>query len=274
MKKFTLIGGNGFIGKSIQNIVTPRKLICFSHTQSCKEFYFDLNNRASWKNLISSAPKRVILLAWPGLDNYESPAHVTKNLPNSFSLVEELVNRGLKEIVVAGSCYEYGLQSGCLHPDTPTKPTSFYGIAKDALNMSLSLLCYRHSVRYCWTRIFFPFGEGQREASLVPALISAARAGQKTYKLGSKDLVRDFIHVQDVASRLVQLIQSNSSKGNFNCGSGQPVTLRTFVEMIIKQHDLAIEPLFDLIPLRPAEPFAYWADMENWSNVDSLAKSD
>ena len=243
---------------------------CYSHNSGQNDKNFDLNNPKTWTGLIAHAPERVILLAWPGLDNYNALIHATQNLSNAASLVEKLIEAGLKELVVAGTCYEYGVRSGCLPPYAPTTPTSVYGIAKDSLNKILSSICSQSNTRYCWARIFFPYGEAQRKSSLVPSLISAARNGRKTFDLGPSDLIRDFIPVDHVAYRLIQLIQSEEANGIYNCGTGQPISLRSFVEYLIAKHSLDIKPAFNVRPHRPSEPMAAWADMQNWVGIEEL----
>ena len=67
-----------------------------------------------------------MLLSWPGLPNYNEIFHVTRNLTACIALFEQLAASGLKRILVAGSCYEYGLQNGPLKEDQPTDPQSCY----------------------------------------------------------------------------------------------------------------------------------------------------
>ncbi len=40
---------------------------------------------------------------------------------------------GFKHLLVAGTCFEYGLQNGCLHEELTPNPVTPYGLAKDSL---------------------------------------------------------------------------------------------------------------------------------------------
>ena len=270
INKITLIGSNGFIGKAIQRISHPDCIECYSHSSGPNKKKFDLNDQKTWAELIGNGPERAILLAWPGLDDYHSFTHITQNLPNAVNLVKRLIDKGLKELVVAGTCYEYGKRDGCMSPNAATFPINMYGIAKDSLNRALSMICSQSNTRYCWVRIFFPYGKDQRQSSLVPSLISAARSGEKTFDLGPSDLIRDFIPVDQAAYRLLQLIQNEDAHGNYNCGTGTPISLRSFVEKLISKHSLEIEPIFNVKPQRPSEPLASWANMENWASIKKI----
>ena len=50
-------------------------------------------------------------------------------MPMAFQLFEALISSGCQKIVVSGTCYEYGLQNGCLS-DSPV----LYVIYTELLN--------------------------------------------------------------------------------------------------------------------------------------------
>jgi len=51
-----------------------------------------------------------------------------------------MVLAGVKQILVTGTCFEYGLQNGCLSEEMPTVPVTPYGLSKDTLRKSLEML--------------------------------------------------------------------------------------------------------------------------------------
>ena len=113
---------------------------CWSHRNVDPSTHFDLFDRASWDTLLNCKPTHVILLSWPGLPNYQENFHVTRNLPACIDLIEQLAAVGLERIVIAGTCYEYGLQNGALLEDQLTDPVNCYAIAKDATSFLLPIL--------------------------------------------------------------------------------------------------------------------------------------
>ena len=79
----------------------------------------------------------LIHLAWGGLPNYRSLHHVETELPAQYRFLRGLVEAGLQSLVVAGTCFEYGMQSGPLDEEQPTRPETPYGFAKDTLRREL-----------------------------------------------------------------------------------------------------------------------------------------
>jgi len=259
-----IIGGGGLLGTSLQRRLTSSKTVIYSSKQSSQVRPFDIGSKDTWDPLLDQAHKKVILLSWRHLDDYHTRKHITENLLDTIQLVEQLIDRGLEELVVAGTCYEYGLKTGCLSSTLETQPVTTYGLAKDLLNKSLTALCAQSHVRLCWTRIFFPYSPRQRSSSLLPSLLMAHKNGVNSLNLGPEDLIRDFVPIQQVVAQIIALINNDSLYGVFNCGTGVPTSLRTFVESMISKYSLNVKPIFNQLAPRPFEPFAAWADMSCW----------
>lgn len=129
-------------------------------------------------------PDVLIHLAWDGLPNYQSLHHFESELPAQYRFLRDLVCSGLPNLVVAGTCFEYGMQSGPLSVDDDTKPTNPYGFAKDSLRRKLQYLQAQYPFVLSWARLFYLYGEGQSEASLFSQLRRAAEKGEKIFKIG------------------------------------------------------------------------------------------
>ncbi len=78
-----------------------------------------------------------------------------------------------------------------------------------------------------WGRIFFLYGPGEHPRRLVSSVISNLLRNQ-TAQCSHGMQVRDFLHVEDVASAFVSLLM-NPVQGPVNIASGCPVTLRDVV---------------------------------------------
>ena len=64
---------------------------------------------------IFGTPKILIHLAWEGLPNYQKNFHIKKNLPNDLAFLKRAINNDVKQLIISGTCYEYGKQEGCLN---------------------------------------------------------------------------------------------------------------------------------------------------------------
>lgn len=262
MTTIHLIGGEGFIGKAIQREASEISLHSWSHRLKSPEHYFDLLDSSSWQTLISKKPTHVIFLSWPGLPNYQEHFHVSRNLPACIELIERLVATGLQRLVVAGTCYEYGIQNGALKEDKYLDPQNCYSIAKDSLRRVIAHRFSNQDLEWCWVRIFYPYGQGQNPNSLIPSLRRAIDHKHTEFAMSSGRQIRDFIKVKKVAQILLELTINKHAHGIYNCGSGIPISLRELAEKCIAESNSSTILKLGTYPDRKDEPLAFWADME------------
>jgi len=268
-----LLGSEGFIGRALQREVGDLSLHCWSHQQSDPEHHFDLLDPSSWQSLLNQNPTHAILLSWPGLPNYHEPFHVTRNLPASVELVEQLAAAGLERLVVAGTCYEYGLQNGPLKEDQPTDPANCYAIAKDSLRRVIASRYCQKKLTWCWARIFYPFGHGQNPSSFLPSLIRAIDAGAEFFSMGSGRQIRDFIDLIELARQLITLATHERASGIYNAGSGEPRSVLEIAEWAISHYggNISLQP--GTRPDRNDEPLAFWAQMDKLRTLQCTLQS-
>jgi len=207
-------------------------------------------------------PDTLIHLAWGGLPNYRSAHHTDVELPAQVAFLERMVQSGLRNLVVTGTCLEYGMQSGALREDLPTQPHTPYGVAKDALRRHLLDLRERTAggFRLTWTRLFYMFGEGQAPHSLHPQLRAAVARGDAVFPMSGGMQLRDYLPVEDVARAIVSLALQNRHHGVVNVCSGRPVSVRALVEGWIRDHGWSITPEYGHYPYPDWEPMEFWGD--------------
>ena len=211
----------------------------------------------------------IVHLAWPGLPNYRGLFHFEKNLPESYAFLAAAVKEGYSRLLVVGTCFEYGMQQGCLREDQNTQPDNPYGIAKDTLRTFLKLLQTEHPFTLQWCRLFYMFGEGQNPKSLLSLLDAAIERGDSSFPMSGGEQIRDFLVVTEVAKRLVRLIEHPEAAGTFNICSGQPISVRKLVEDRIAEAGSTITPQLGVYPYPDYEPFAFWGDTSNYSNLEA-----
>ncbi|MEA5474672.1 NAD(P)-dependent oxidoreductase [Synechococcus sp. CCY9201] len=264
MTTIHLLGSEGFIGRAVQREAGGLQLHCWSHRELDPEHHFDLLDPSSWQALLKCQPTHAILLSWPGLPNYQELFHVNRNLPACIELIEQLVDAGLQRLLVAGTCYEYGLQNGPMSEDQFTDPVNCYAIAKDSLRRVIASRYSQQDLQWCWTRIFYPFGQGQNPHSLIPSLQKALESGEKSFPMGSGRQLRDFIDVQEVARQLLTLVMHQDAGGIYNTGSGIPRSVLEMAEEAIAAHGGSIRLKRAVYPDRSDEPLAFWAHMDKF----------
>ncbi len=266
-RKIHVVGSGGFIGSAIKRIAPKFDNANIVYWGRKEPNYFDLLSPDSWNDLIAARPECVVLLSWPGLPNYQETYHVTRNLSLSLQLVIQLVDNGVRRIIIAGTCYEYGLQNGELREDLATQPVNQYAIAKDCLRKSVEAMAAQRQFEYGWLRIFYPFGEGQNPKSLLPSLDRSIERGDPTFEMSSGRQIRDFVPVEEVARHLLLLGTHHLANGVYNSGSGIPRSLREIAEARIQERASQINLRLGVYPDRPDEPLAFWA---NTARIESI----
>ena len=199
--------------------------------------------------------------------------HAPENLylvEASFGLLEAFSKYGGKRVVMAGSCAEYDWSDGfCSEVTTPLKPLTPYGLNKHQLNIKAAEFCARNNVSFAWGRIFFLYGPGENPARFVTAVINGLLKGEKVPCSDGHQL-RDFMHVSDVASAFVHLLNSDV-RGAVNIASGQAYTLKQIGEQLMQQVGGTGQINFGSLPNRPNDPDVLTADVSrlkhelNWS---------
>ncbi len=205
-------------------------------------------------------PDALIHLAWGGLPNYASPHHVEQELPAHERLLARLIEQGLANLVVAGTCFEYGMQSGALAETADAAPANAYAIAKDALRRRLQTLRRGRPFLLTWARLFYLHGDGQAASALLPQLQRALDAGATTFPMSGGEQLRDYLPVEEAADDLVRLALARRDNGVVNICSGRPISVRALVEGWLAAHGRSIALDLGRYPYPAHEPMAFWGD--------------
>ncbi len=205
-------------------------------------------------------PDVLIHLAWGGLPNYQSLHHIEDELPSQYRFLANLVKAGLPALVVSGTCFEYGMQSGPLSESLETRPHNPYGYAKDALRRQLEFLRQPRPFLLTWARLFYLYGDGQSETSLWPQLKRAVAQGEEVFNMSGGEQLRDYLHINHAAKHLVSLALKKANLGTVNICSGNPSSVRSLVEGWIRKNGWRISLNLGHYGYPDYEPMAFWGD--------------
>jgi len=200
----------------------------------------------------------LVHLAWPGLPDYAGLFHFETTLPADYAFIKAVVQRGVSQVLVTGTCFEYGLQSGPLSESTTPQPVNPYGLAKNALRVFLQALSRTMPFTLQWARMFYLHGEGQNPRSLLASLDRAIAAGDSSFNMSRGDQLRDYLAVEDAADYLVTILQRPQFAGIVNCCSGQPVSVRALVEDYLKARGVHMTLNLGHYGYSVHEPMAFW----------------
>lgn len=209
---------------------------------------------------IPAGAHALVHLAWPGLPNYRDLFHFERNLPADYHFLKAMVESGIGQVLVTGTCFEYGMQSGPLGEEVSAQPANPYGLAKDTLRRYLEFLQKRLPFILQWVRLFYMHGVGQNPNSLIAQLDRAIDNGDSVFNMSGGEQLRDYLPIEVVAHRLAWLAEHSECQGVINCCSGRPVSVRRLVEERIKQRGANITLNLGYYPYPDYEPMAFWGD--------------
>ncbi len=276
--KILVTGSTGFIGNAvIAELLSQNIAVVATSREETKAKKYNWYEKVEYieSDLLALHPKNfyeefrkpthVIHLAWEGLPNYKDWFHFERNLPHSYHFLKNLVENGLQNLTVTGTCFEYGMVNGCLHEAMPTNPQNPYGLAKDSLRKYLFFLQQKMSFRLQWVRLFYMYGQGQSEKSILSQLDKALQRGDKVFNMSGGEQLRDYLPVSEVAKRIVQLAIHPTTNGIYNCCSGQPISIRKLVENHLASRQQQIELNLGYYPYPDFEPMAFWGDTTKYN---------
>lgn len=212
-------------------------------------------------------PTHCIHLAWPGLPNYLEDHHIRHALPQSEHFLRQLVTAGLRRLVVAGTCFEYGMTEGVLSEDDDVTPTTQYGIAKNRLRESLMDSLNGAACSLVWARLFYLHGSGQSPKSLFGQLDAAIAAGATVFDMSKGEQIRDYLFVETAAEHLTKIFLSDSFAGIINICSGQRLELKALVKNHLRERGSNIELNLGVFPYPKWEPFRFWGSTDRLKRV-------
>lgn len=268
--KIAVTGASGFIGRYVLRELIKQSIEVVAITRDAtklEEFAdevtiveMDIAEYPVSAFDILGRPNVLIHLGWNGLPNYKSLHHFETELPNQYDFLKTLINAGLPSLLVAGTCFEYGMKSGCLNEALITDPDNPYGYAKDALRRQLEFLQKESPFNLTWSRLFYIYGEGQSAKSLYPSLKNSVLTGQQLFNMSGGEQQRDYLSVKVVANRIIRLSQNRKNNGIVNICSGEPVLIKTLVSDWIKANNWDIKLNLGHYPYPDYEAMEFWGD--------------
>jgi nucleoside-diphosphate-sugar epimerase len=144
-----------------------------------------------------------------------------------------------------------------------TIPTTVFAQAKSCIRQLLETMAVETGTEARWARVFYAYGSGQRNTSLIPMTIRAWQEGAAP-ELRETQRAIDLIHVDDVARGIVALALQDGPSGTFNLGSGRTTRVADVVEVV--RASVSGEELTP-IPTSSTETRASWADISKMQDA-------
>jgi UDP-glucose-4-epimerase GalE len=216
----------------------------------------DLADKAALRKAFEIQPIEAVIhfagSAYVGESMGSPQLYFKNNVGSTLSLLDTMLEYGVKTIVFSSSCATYGHPQRIpiteQHPQQPLNP---YGESKLMVEKILFWYARAYGLRYVSLRFFNAAGadpEGELgemhdpEPHLIPRVIAAALDGSPPVDVYGTDYdtvdgtaVRDYIHVTDLAEAHVaalRYLQAGGPAAAFNLGTGRGHSVRQIISAV------------------------------------------
>ncbi|QFS45335.1 NAD-dependent epimerase/dehydratase family protein [Nostoc sphaeroides] len=274
--KAIVTGGSGFIGSYITQELIKQNIATIVYDNFSTG---NLENLSSIFSQIQTIEADIIDLdqlqsAMKGVDYvFHLAAHtsVTGSLVNPL-LTNQVNNTGtlnvlwaalqakVSKVIIASSCSVYGdRHQPPLQETYLPNPKSPYAASKLIAEALAESFYHSYGLETVCLRYFNVYGLRQRAdsdyAAVIPRFIECYQQKKSPHIYGTGQQSRDFIHVSDIAKAnlLAATLPSSILKKHriFNIGTGNETNLLELLNLISKQKNYYLEPVF--LPFRQGE---------------------
>ena len=244
-----ITGGAGFVGSVLTKALAARgqrtvvvdnlsfgKLALIEPLpKGCTFVRADLRDRAALAEVFRAhQPKTVIHLAALHFIPYcnEHPLEAMDvNVIGTRTVLELCRAAKPEQVFFASSAAVYPLETSPFREDDPMGPMEIYGSTKVMGEDLCRLFHYDSGIRTTIGRFFNVYGPNDTNPHLIPEIVSQLQHNGTSLRLGNLEPVRDFIHVEDVVSAVIALLEARRPGCSvFNIGSGQGYQVTDVVE--------------------------------------------
>ena len=246
--KTLVLGGTGFIGSSLvdQLLAAGHRVRVFS--LSPELFRPPLPGVDYRLASLDNIPALVEALAGvevvyhlisttvPATSNRDPVFDIESNLVGTVRLLQAARDSGVRRLVYLSSGGTvYGVPQILPIPEShPLNPICSYGIVKVAAENYLHMFHRLYGLGYVVLRVSNPYGERQGHygvQGIIGTFLNKLRRGEELEVWGDGSLVRDYLHVDDLA-RLCLAVGFSDRVGVYNAGSGQGHSVRQVLEFM------------------------------------------
>lgn len=258
--KTLVIGGCGFIGSHVVDnllangcevrVLDRRAELFRAPLENVEYVMSDLSDTAQIFEALEGIDAVVHLASTtvPATSNIDPIADVQGNLVAMLRLLEVMRSAEVRKMVYLSSGGTvYGVPKFDPMPeDHPLNPISSYGIVKVAIENYLYMEHKLHGLKYVSLRASNPYGPRQGHTGiqgLIGTHLWRLARNEQIEVWGDGSIVRDFIHVRDLAALCYRALVSEAS-GNFNAGSGEGASVAEIVQKIRATVGEDVQPVY------------------------------
>lgn len=253
-----VLGGGGFLGIHLCNALAKAgaNVRAFGRSRS---FPAAIDPRVVWMQgdftdctAVEKAVEgqrsvfHLITASVPDTSNRDPLGDLEANVAGTLRALEVMRSSGVEKVLFTSSGGTvYGIPAEVPIPESaPTEPISAYGIGKLTIEKYLALYDHLYGLKSRILRISNPYGRYQssrHRQGVVGTMLRRAVEGRPLEIWGDGAVTRDFIHVSDVASAIVELHAYEGQHRVFNIGSEVGMSINDIassIETVLDQGQL------------------------------------
>jgi UDP-glucose 4-epimerase len=250
--KCVIFGGGGFIGSVVANhfLQAGHQIRIFQRHYIPPYQKFSDNDAIEWMtgDILNHDD---LAVAVDGMDvvlhlvsttlpknSNENPIYdVQSNVISTLKILNAMVAKNVRKIIfISSGGTVYGVPQYLpideLHP---TNPLVSYGITKLSIEKYLQMFEKLHGIRAIILRVANAYGEKQRietAQGAVGIFLHRAFSNEPIEIWGDGSVMRDYIHVNDIADAFLKAASYTGSHNIFNISSGQGTSLNELIHLI------------------------------------------
>lgn len=250
MKKYVVLGGNGFIGKNLVRELSKDNYVLVADRSYSPEFEtmknvsymkFNFTEEESFAPLLDNADTIIhlvsTLFAKDGTENLA--AEVSTNVLSTIRLLEDMVGRNTSLLFVSsgGTVYGEGGESPALEDDAKHAFCG-YALTKTMIENTLELYKNQHGLRYQTVRLSNPYGfmsTSGRMQGLIPIMVNRILHEEPIAIWGDGENIRDYIFIDDVIDAITAVLNYEGEENIFNVGTGAGYSNNEILNLVIEK---------------------------------------
>lgn len=314
-QKILVIGGAGYIGSHVvkallengfavtvyDNLSTGQEINLFTEAEFIKGDILDVPHL---EKVMSGGYAAVVHLAAKKAvgESMENPQlYATNNLNGAVNIINAMVNNGVKNLVFSSTAAVFGMpQYVPVDEKHPLNPINFYGFTKLQIENVMEWFSRLKDFHYIALRYFNAVGyaadgsirgKEKNPQNLLPIVMEVLTGKRdklhifgNNYDTPDGTCIRDYIHVEDLASAHVAAIKKLLQGGNSQCLNLGTNKGTSVLEMVAAAERVSGKKInYDFAPRRPGDPAILVATSESaqqqlgwtprYTDIDEIVKT-
>jgi len=238
--KVLIVGGDSMIGQRIQQRLIIHHEVYSTSRRDGAKFFLDLLSGET--HLPPDASFDCVIHCAASFEpNTFEGASVNEqvNSTGAFHVAKLAVQTGCRLVINLSSI------STMKHPDNGYFGS--YGLSKQHGDENLQWACEQHGIDYVSllpSQVYDETGDFRRHQQMLYRILDLARAGNEVVLFGSRDVLRNFLHVDDLAEVIVRVID-NPVTGRYPCVSPWTQPLSEVARLAFAAFDQPASVVFD-----------------------------